>query len=158
MRSSLATGLDTANGLAVAWRIPLVGVNHMQAHALTPRLVSALSGNSPNAAPAFPFLSLLVSGGHTLLVHSRELTDHAILAATTDIAVGDCIDKIARLVLRPDVLKEGGETMYGRHLERFAFPNGSADYDYTAPTTRAAEIARKTTRWGVSYPFPAVSA
>lgn len=148
MRSSLATGLDTAKGLAVAWQIPLVAVNHMQAHALTPRLVSALSGSSPNAAPAFPFLSLLVSGGHTLLVHSRELTDHAVLATTTDIAIGDCIDKIARLVLPPDVLKEGGEIMYGRHLERFAFPNGSADHNYTAPTTRGEEIARKTTKWG----------
>ncbi|CAD6582646.1 MAG: hypothetical protein ASARMPRED_001026 [Alectoria sarmentosa] len=148
MRSCLTTGLDTAKGLAVAWRIPLVGVNHMQAHALTPRLVTALSGSSPNAAPAFPFLSLLVSGGHTLLVHSRDLTDHMILAATTDIAIGDYIDKIARLVLPPDILKEGGEIMYGRLLERFAFPHGSADYNYTAPTTRAEEIARKTTKWG----------
>ena len=42
MRSSLNTGLDTAKGLAVAWQIPLLGVNHMQAHALTPRLVTAL--------------------------------------------------------------------------------------------------------------------
>ena len=148
MRSSLTTGLDTAKGLAVAWQIPLVAVNHMQAHALTPRLVSALSGSSPHAAPAFPFLSLLVSGGHTLLVHSKALTDHAILATTTDIAIGDCIDKIARLVLRTDALKEGRGTMYGRQLERFAFPNGSSDFNYTAPTTRAAEIARKTTRWG----------
>lgn len=154
MRSSLTTGLDTAKGLAVAWQIPLVGVNHMQAHALTPRLVSALSRSSPNPAPAFPFLSLLVSGGHTLLVHSRELADHAILATTTDIAIGDCIDKIARLVLRPDVLKEGGDIMYGSHLERFAFPNGSADYEYTAPTTRAQEIARKATRWGWSLVPP----
>lgn len=146
MRSSLNTGLDTAKGLAVAWQIPLVGVNHMQAHALTPRLVSALSGSE--AAPAFPFLSLLVSGGHTLLVHSRELVDHDILATTTDIAIGDCIDKIARLVLPPDVLEDGGDIMYGRHLERFAFPNGPADHNYTAPTTRAEEIARKTTKWG----------
>lgn len=148
MRSSLTTGLDTAKGLAVAWQIPLVGVNHMQAHALTPRLVSALSGSPPIVAPAFPFLSLLVSGGHTLLVHSRALTDHAILATTTDIAIGDCLDKVARLAIPPDVLKERGGIMYGCHLERFAFPNGSADYCYTAPTTRAEEIARKTSRWG----------
>lgn len=148
MRSSLTTGLDTAKGLAVAWQIPLVGINHMQAHALTSRLVSALSGSSSNAAPAFPFLSLLVSGGHTLLVHSKTLCNHAILATTTDIAIGDYIDKTARLVLPPDVLQEGGGIMYGRHLERFAFPNGSADYNYAAPNSRAEEIARKTTKWG----------
>ena len=148
MRSSLTTGLDTAKGLAVAWRIPLVGVNHMQAHALTPRLVSALSRSSPSVAPAFPFLSLLVSGGHTLLVQSKALTNHAILATTTDIAIGDCLDKIARLAIPPDVLKEREGIMYGRHLEHFAFPNGSADYCYTAPTTRAEEITRRTTRWG----------
>ena len=148
MRSSLTTGLDTAKGLAVAWQIPLVGVNHMQAHALTPRLVFALSGTSSNAAPAFPFLSLLVSGGHTLLVHSKTLCDHVILATTTNIAIGDCIDKIARLVLPSDILQREGGTMYGRHLERFAFPNGSGDHDYTAPNSRAEEIARKNTKWG----------
>ena len=147
-RSSLNTGLDTAKGLAVAWQIPLVGVNHMQAHALTPRLVSALSGSRLHAAPAFPFLSLLVSGGHTLLVHSKALTDHEILATTTDMAIGDCLDKIGRMVLRREVLEEAGGTMYGRHLERFAFPNGSADFRYNSPTRRAEEIARKPTEWG----------
>ena len=154
MRSSLTTGLDTAKGLAVAWQIPLVGVNHMQAHALTPRLVSALSGGSSNVTPAFPFLSLLVSGGHTLLVHSKGVTDHAILATTTDIAIGDCIDKIARVVLQPDALKEDGGVMYGRQLERFTFPNGSADHNYIAPTTRGEEIARKTTNKGWSLVPP----
>ena len=81
-----------------------------------------------------------------MLIHSKGLTDHTILATTTDIAIGDCIDKIARQVLRSNVLKEG--EMYGRLLERFAFPNGSADHDYIAPNTRAEEIARKTTSWG----------
>ncbi len=66
MRSNLNTGLFTAKGLAVAWRVPLVGVHHMQAHALTPRLVSAIS--DAKITPDFPFLSVLVSGGHTLLV------------------------------------------------------------------------------------------
>ena len=121
----------------------------MQAHALTPRLVSALNTNLPDAKPAFPFLTLLVSGGHTLLVHSKGLTEHAILASTADIAVGDCIDKIARSVLPPSVLHSGErETMYGRLLERFAFPNGERDYGYTPPTTRAEEIERKPSKWG----------
>ena len=148
----------------MAWQIPLLGVNHMQAHALTPRLVSAL--NTPAAAskphpkhpcappPRFPFLTLLVSGGHTLLVHSRTLSDHAILASTSDIAIGDCIDKMARKILLPELLRSSGEIMYGRLLERFAFPNGSQDYKYAAPMTRAEEIERRVAKWGWSLPVP----
>ena len=167
MRSSLITGIDTAKGLAVAWQIPLLGVNHMQAHALTPRLVSALNTPSPGFAtdseqkdhpfepnPNFPFLTLLVSGGHTLLVHSRALTDHAILASTTDSAIGDCIDKMAREILPASLLQASGEIMYGRLLERFAFPNSASDYNYTAPTSRAAEKEQPGTRWGWSLPIP----
>ncbi|OCK76923.1 hypothetical protein K432DRAFT_132981 [Lepidopterella palustris CBS 459.81] len=144
MRANLFTGLDMAKGLAVAWQIPLVGVHHMQAHALTPQLVSALQRideakyeekvalkkqEDPDFFeaifndPDYPFLSVLVSGGHTLVVQSTSLTDHAIIASTVDIAIGDCLDKIARTVL-PNHLLQGSEgTMYGALLERFAFPH-----------------------------------
>ena len=145
MRSSLATGLDTAKGLSTAWQIPLLAVHHMQAHALTPRLVFSLSSLS-TPSPTFPFLTLLISGGHTLLLHSKSLTSHPLLASTTDIALGDCIDKIARLLLPPQLLSTTKEIMYGRLLEHFAFPPSSShpiEYNYIAPTTRAQEIARK---------------
>lgn len=124
----------------------------MQAHALTPRLVSELlEPTQQHPKPAFPFLTLLVSGGHTLLVHSKEVTDHSIMATTTDMAIGDLLDKIARSVLPPDVLEKAnraGDTMYGRLLERFAFPNGEPDHQYSAPQSRGEEIARKESRWG----------
>jgi N6-L-threonylcarbamoyladenine synthase len=124
MRANLITGMDTAKGLAVAWQIPLLGVNHMQAHALTPRLVAALRRNADERVPDvdFPFLTLLVSGGHTMLVHSKGLCEHEILANTADIAIGDMIDKCARLILPEDVLKDAGNVMYGPKLEQFAFP------------------------------------
>ncbi|KZF25012.1 glycoprotease family protein [Xylona heveae TC161] len=155
MRSSLSVGLDTAKGLAVAWQIPLVAVNHMQAHALTPRLVSALSRNQDEVDnPKFPFLSLLVSGGHTLLLLSASLTDHQILASTSDIAIGDCIDKVARSVLPEAVLKESGDSMYGRVLEHFAFPGGINEHEYTAPASREKELARNPTKWGWSFGPP----
>ncbi|KAI0150335.1 glycoprotease family-domain-containing protein [Xylariaceae sp. FL1272] len=159
MASNLATGLNTAKGLAVAWDVPLLAVNHMQAHALTPRLVNALdlgrrkqdtiapqvasSNNSDDHAPLpeFPFLSLLVSGGHTMLVRSQSLNDHAILATSLNIAVGDMIDKCARMVLPPHVLSGDASTsgMYGPLFEKFAFPE--PNYNYVAPTRRADEIA-----------------
>ena len=157
MRSSLSTGLDTAKGLAIAWQIPLVGVNHMQAHALTPRLVSALVEEPNNASagkPAFPFLSLLVSGGHTLLLHSKSLTEHSILATSENIAVGDMLDKIARAVCPPSVfVRQPHEIMYGRLLEDFAFPQ-QHDYHYVAPATRGEEVSRRDTRFGWSLPVP----
>ncbi|KAL9125315.1 MAG: hypothetical protein Q9217_005461 [Psora testacea] len=155
MRAALTCGLDTAKGLAVAWRIPIVGVNHMQAHALTPRLVSALARShiEQDEKPEFPFLSLLISGGHTLLVHSKALCNHTVLASTTDIAIGDAIDKMARSILTPDVLN-GKDTMYGRILEQYAFPNGVSDYRYNAPAARAQEITPKETKWGWALPVP----
>lgn len=155
MLSCLATGIDTAKGLAVGWQVPVVGVNHMQAHALTPRLVSAMAPNlSAPAEPAFPFLSLLVSGGHSLLVHSIALTNHAILATTSDIAIGDAIDKIARSVLPAEVIQQSDEIMYGRLLEQFAFPDGEEGHAYAAPATRKEELARNVTRWGWAIGAP----
>ncbi|OTA59129.1 hypothetical protein K449DRAFT_297642, partial [Hypoxylon sp. EC38] len=159
MLSNLSAGLNTAKGLAVAWGVPLLGVNHMQAHALTPRLVSALEAGkrqraqqeaqgeytstqeaeTPQPTPTFPFLSLLVSGGHSLLVLSRSLNDHAILASAQNIAIGDMIDKCAREIVPSSEIAAGENVMYGPLLERFAFPAGT-DYNYTPPPTRADEI------------------
>ncbi|KAL8700682.1 MAG: hypothetical protein Q9224_000858 [Gallowayella concinna] len=148
MYSCLTTGLNTAKGLAVAWQVPLVGVNHMQAHALTPRLVHALEApRSKYAKPEFPFLTLLVSGGHTMLVHSKTLTHHAILASTLDVAIGDALDKMARHILPADVIENSGEIMYGRLLESFAFPDGVQNYNYVAPSTRAEEMSSKSSSW-----------
>ncbi|KAF2815159.1 uncharacterized protein BDZ99DRAFT_191473 [Mytilinidion resinicola] len=137
MRSNLCTGIDTAKGLAVAWQIPLVGVHHMQAHALTPRLVAALQpvksrlswqhGDTGPRIPEFPFLSVLVSGGHTLLVLSESLTEHRVLASTADIAIGQFLDKVARVVLPKEYLERAEGTMYGALLEKFAFADISED-------------------------------
>lgn len=170
MRANLFTGLDTAKGLAVAWNIPLVGVHHMHAHALTPRLVSALaqrpksyktslsqlfqSESAPPVEPDFPFLSVLVSGGHTIVISSESLTKHRILGSTTDCAIGDCLDKVARLVVPPTMLDGAGDTMYGRLLEAFAFPNGAEDYDYVPPKNRGEELAKRPTKWGWAFSPP----
>ncbi|GAP84910.1 putative glycoprotease family protein [Rosellinia necatrix] len=179
MTSNLATGLNVAKGLAVAWDVPLLAVNHMQAHALTPRLVAALrdgqggraaedptnggggggggGGDGETGSPArqhhhphprFPFLSLLVSGGHTMLVRSQSLNDHVILADTSNIAVGDMLDKCARMILpsssSPSSSSDPG--MYGPQFEEFAFPGSSEsapfdyDYAYAPPASRPDEI------------------
>jgi N6-L-threonylcarbamoyladenine synthase len=94
----------------------------MQAHALTPRLVSALEPSATSTLePDFPFLSVLASGGHTLLIQSASLTDHRLLGTTRDIAVGEYLDKVARILLPAELLQTTRSTMYGALLEQFAF-------------------------------------
>lgn len=108
MIGSLSAGYNLAKGLAVAWRCGFVGVHHMVGHLLTPRFFVDDTG----AAPQYPFVSLLVSGGHTMLVLSQSVTQHTVLANTVDIAIGDMLDKCAR---------ELGITgsMLGMEMEKF---------------------------------------
>jgi N6-L-threonylcarbamoyladenine synthase len=155
MRASLMTGFDTAKGLAVAWQVPLLGVNHMQAHALTPRLVSALAAFKRTKPleddPAFPFLTLLVSGGHTMLVHSRSLCDHEILANTTDIPIGDVIDKCARDIIPVSTLATAPDVMYGRLLETFVFPEENPIYEYMSP--KSFNSPKEDHEWTINPPY-----
>jgi N6-L-threonylcarbamoyladenine synthase len=81
--------------------------------------------SSIDIGPSFPFLSVLASGGHTLLISSISLTEHEILGSTVDIAVGECLDKVARTVLPLDILQQARSTMYGALLEEFAFARTS---------------------------------
>lgn len=149
MRSNLSVGLNIAKGVALGLNVPLIGVHHMQAHALTPRLVHAME-HCGHIKPAFPFLSVLISGGHTLLINSTGLVEHAILAETKDIALGDCLDKAARAILP----LEAQRAPYGRALEDFAFPEGLSTYDYVPPARRQEELERRQTRWTWSLAPP----
>ncbi|KAI0780293.1 glycoprotease [Fomes fomentarius] len=101
---------NAARTLAAATNKPLVGVHHMQAHALTPFLTSTLS-----ALPEFPFLTLLVSGGHTLLLLASSRTSFRILATTLDESIGNAYDKVAKLLQIPYANRAAGAA-----LERFA--------------------------------------
>ncbi|MBF0261122.1 MAG: tRNA (adenosine(37)-N6)-threonylcarbamoyltransferase complex transferase subunit TsaD [Magnetococcales bacterium] len=88
----LLTGMAAAKGLAMALDRPLIGVHHMEGHLMSPFL-------DPQAGEMdFPFVALLVSGGHTLLVHARAFGDYGVLGRTRDDAVGEAFDKGARLL------------------------------------------------------------
>jgi len=156
--TALAVGLSAAKALSAGWNVPLVGVNHMQAHALTPRLVSALSTSTAASslpAPSFPFFSLLVSGGHTLLLESTSPTTHRILAEAQTIAVGDMLDKAARAILPAGHLAGASGTAYAAQLEPFGFPTGW-EASYSPPAARADEIrpwVSSTAGWTLAPPL-----
>ncbi|MDD3716074.1 MAG: tRNA (adenosine(37)-N6)-threonylcarbamoyltransferase complex transferase subunit TsaD [Candidatus Marinimicrobia bacterium] len=90
LMGALLVGLNYAKGFALARDIPLIGVNHVEAHLYAPML------EFPELKP--PFLSLLVSGGHTMLVDVRGMRDFSILGSTRDDAAGESFDKTARLL------------------------------------------------------------
>jgi len=87
---ALMVGGGMANGLGLAWDCPVVAVHHMEGHLLAPML--------EDETPAFPFLALLVSGGHTMLIAVRALGDYRLLGTTLDDAVGEAFDKTAKLL------------------------------------------------------------
>jgi N6-L-threonylcarbamoyladenine synthase len=87
---ALMVGAGMANGLGLAWNCPVIPIHHMEGHLLAPMLEE----NSPQ----FPFLALLVSGGHTMLIAVRRLGDYDILGTTLDDAVGEAFDKTAKLL------------------------------------------------------------
>ena len=85
---ALLVGLNWAKGFAYALNRPLIGVHHMEAH------LYANSVAAPEVEP--PFVALLVSGGHTMLLHAREWGEYELLGETRDDAVGEAFDKVAR--------------------------------------------------------------
>jgi N6-L-threonylcarbamoyladenine synthase len=88
---SLLIGLNTAQGIALSLGKPFVGINHLEAH-----LYSPLLSHDPDAV--FPCVSLVVSGGHTLLVHCTGVGQHRVLGQTVDDAAGEAFDKVAKLL------------------------------------------------------------
>ena len=90
---ALMVGAAAAAGLAAALGLPLIGVHHMEGHLLAPML-------EPEA-PAFPFVALLVSGGHTLLVEVQGVGRYTLLGESLDDAVGEAFDKTAKLLGLP---------------------------------------------------------
>jgi len=92
---SLLVGLSFAKAFAWAKGIPFIAVDHMLAHLYAPRL--EFSGGDPAPdSPAYPFLGLLVSGGHSIICRADNFDDITVLGATIDDAVGEAFDKVSK--------------------------------------------------------------
>ncbi|KZT52724.1 peptidase M22, glycoprotease [Calocera cornea HHB12733] len=119
MAGCLAVGCNSAKALAAALGKPLVGVNHMRAHALTVTLTE-------ERPPPFPHLTLLISGGHTMIVLVKSEVSYELLANTTDDSIGQAFDRLAVLIGL-----EWGQRGLGAALEACAREHSPAeDGDY----------------------------
>ncbi|MFI4937901.1 MAG: tRNA (adenosine(37)-N6)-threonylcarbamoyltransferase complex transferase subunit TsaD [Candidatus Berkiellales bacterium] len=114
---ALLVGAVIAKSLSVAWQIPAIGIHHMEGHLLAPMLEAN--------APGFPFLALLVSGGHTQLIKVVGLGLYEILGGSLDDAAGEAFDKTAKLLGLP---YPGGP-----HLAKLATQGDSRRYNFPRP-------------------------
>ena len=138
LAGSLMVGVSFAKGMALALGIPLIEVNHMQAHILAHMIAQD--------KPAFPFLCLTVSGGHTQLVLVKDYLEFEILGQTLDDAVGEAFDKGAKMLGLP---YPGGPLIdqYAQsgNANRFSFPVSSMpglDFSFSGIKTALLYLIR----------------
>ena len=126
--SALMAGFTAAQAFAFAAGKPFLGIHHHEAHLYSPWL----SGDPPRAdfAAFEPSVSLIVSGGHTLLAHVLDETRHRVLGGTLDDAAGECFDKVAKLIGLP---YPGGPA-----LDRLAEQGNPAAIEFPRPLLREA--------------------
>jgi N6-L-threonylcarbamoyladenine synthase len=112
---ALLVGASVAKSLAFAWEIPALGIHHMEGHMLAARLA--------DEAPEYPFVALLVSGGHTQLMACEKAHEYELLGDSQDDAAGEAFDKVAKMLGLPypggpaiAALAEAGDK------KRFDFP------------------------------------
>ena len=118
----LIVGLTTAKGLALGLNIPLIGVNHLEGHALTPILTNDISP---------PYILLLVSGGHTQLIMVKSIGQYSQIGTTIDDAAGEAFDKAAKFL---DIGYPGGPA-----LENLAKKGNNKKYNFPRPLQNSNE-------------------
>jgi N6-L-threonylcarbamoyladenine synthase len=114
--NALMVGFKAAQAIAFASRKPFIGIHHIEAHLYSPWI---------GAGRIEPNVSLIVSGGHTLLVHVRSALDHQVLGSTLDDAAGECFDKTGKMLGLPYPA--------GPEIDRLAERGNPRAYDFPRP-------------------------
>ena len=143
LAGALLVGASTAHGLAYALGVPAIGLHHLEGHLLSPLL--------SDPAPAFPFVALLVSGGHTQLMRVGAVGDYTLLGETVDDAAGEAFDKSAKLLGLgypggPEVARFAERGRPGRfQLPRPMIGSGDLDFSFSGLKTAVMTVAKRET-------------
>ena len=124
LRGPLLTGAALAQSLGMGWGIPCIGVHHMEAHLLINLL--------EDPAPSFPFLTLLISGGHCLIIRADDFGEYKVLGQSRDDAVGEAFDKVAKLL---DLGYPGGPK-----IEELATRGDPNAFNFPRPMTKESHL------------------
>ena len=116
---ALLVGASVAKSLAFAWQIPALGIHHMESHMLAARLA--------DEAPEYPFVALLVSGGHTQLMACERAHEYELLGESQDDAAGEAFDKVAKML---DLPYPGGPA-----IAKLAASGDKNRFDFPRPMT-----------------------
>ncbi len=138
LMGSLLVGTSFAKSLALGLKIPLIEVNHMQAHILAHFIEDELK-----CAPSFPFLGMTISGGHTQIVLVRDYFDIKILGESLDDAVGEAFDKSAKILGLP---YPGGPL-----IDKYAQLGNPKKFTFTKPKVDGLNFSFSGLKTGILY-------
>lgn len=146
LSGSLVVGLNTAKGIALANHLPIIGINHLEAHIYSAWLDSPEQAVERN--PKFPLIALIVSGGHTELILMTDHLTYQRLGSTLDDAAGEAFDKVARLLGLDypggPAIEQAAESGNER---AFSFPrawlNDSWDFSFSGLKTAVLRTVRR---------------
>lgn len=136
---SLLVGVSFAKAFALALDIPLIEVNHMQAHILA----HFIQSKEDKKMPSFPFLCLTVSGGHTQIVLVKDYFDMEVVGQTLDDAAGETFDKTAKILGLP---YPGGPL-----IDKYAQSGNPKAYHFTEPNIPALDFSFSGLKTGILY-------
>ncbi len=162
---SLLVGTLAARTLAILHKKPLYAIHHVEAHVYANFITEQSSGKAnsiddlalPSKQPAFPILALIVSGGHSQLVLFRDHGDYGLLGQTTDDAVGEAFDKVAKILGLP---YPGGPSIAKAALEgdphKYQLPKAKVQgaYDFSFSGLKTAVLRAVQRETGVDFTFP----